>query len=103
MFDRVGSLAERVATDVSRRAVLGRLGRGALGFAAVIGGVLALPSQARAGDQWCVTYMPRKPPGTPIPGPPCLTHYKAINGTCPCGGSLQDGKPNCPLTSCNGK
>jgi hypothetical protein len=81
MFDRVGGLAERVATDVSRRAFLGRLGQGALGLAAVIGGVLALPSQARAGggDWWClVTH-------APLPG--CGT-YKAINGTCPCGGIL---------------
>jgi hypothetical protein len=49
MFERVGSIAERVATDVSRREFLGRLGRGALGLAAVIGGMLAFPSQAPAG------------------------------------------------------
>jgi hypothetical protein len=54
MFERVGSLAERVATNVSRRAFLGRLGQGALGLAAVIGGVLALPSQAQAADQCCL-------------------------------------------------
>jgi hypothetical protein len=54
MFDRVGSSAERVATDVSRRAFLGRLGQGALGFATVIGSVVSLPSQARAAEAWCV-------------------------------------------------
>jgi hypothetical protein len=54
MFDRVGILAERVASDVSRRAFFGRLGQGALGLAAVIAGVLALPSQALAADQCCV-------------------------------------------------
>jgi hypothetical protein len=54
MFERVGSLAERVATEVSRRAFLGRLGQNALGLAAVIGGVLALPSKAQAADRCCV-------------------------------------------------
>jgi hypothetical protein len=48
MFERVGNLAERVAIDVSRRAFLGRLGQGALGLAAAIGGVLAFPGQAHA-------------------------------------------------------
>jgi hypothetical protein len=89
MFDRVGSLAERVATDVSRRAVLGRLGQGALGLAAVIGGVLALPSQARADSQWCLISLPRG----------CQA-YGAINGTCPCGGRLVAGKPNCSWLTC---
>ncbi len=54
MFERVGNLAERVATKVSRRAFLGRLGQGALGLAAVIGGVLALPGQAWADpNKYC--------------------------------------------------
>jgi hypothetical protein len=48
MFERVGNLAERVAIDDSRRTFLGRLGQGALGLAAAIGAVLALPGQARA-------------------------------------------------------
>jgi hypothetical protein len=75
MFDRVGSFAERVATDASRRAFLGRLGQGASVLAAVIGGVLALPSEAQAGGDWCLISLPRG----------CRT-YKAHNGTCPCGG-----------------
>jgi hypothetical protein len=54
MFERIGSLAERVATDVSRRAFLGRLGQSALGLAAVIGGALALPRKAHAVDQCCL-------------------------------------------------
>ncbi len=53
MFDRVGSFAERVATNVSRRAFLGQLGQGALGLAAVIGGVLAFPAVARADNNSC--------------------------------------------------
>ncbi len=53
MFDRVGDLAEKVATKVSRRAFLGRLGQGALGLAAVIGGALAFPADARAAAKSC--------------------------------------------------
>jgi hypothetical protein len=48
MFDPVGGLAEKLATNVSRRALLGRLGEGALGLVAVIGGALAFPAQAQA-------------------------------------------------------
>jgi hypothetical protein len=93
MFDRVGSLAERLASDVSRRALLGRLGRGALGLAAVLGGVLALPSQAQAGDQWCLISFPI--------GGACQT-YKAINGTCPCGGELVSYKHSrCASRNCH--
>ncbi len=79
MFDRVSEAAEKLATNVSRRAFLGRMGQGALGLAAVIGGMLAIPSQARAGGGWCV-----------IPHPPLqgCNIYKAINGACPCGGTL---------------
>ena len=88
MFDRVGSVAERVATEVSRRAFVGRLGRRALGLAAVIGGVLARPSQARAGGGWCLI--------TNAPAAGCST-YKAVNGACPCGGRLVAHH----LTGCN--
>jgi hypothetical protein len=94
MFDRVGSLAERVATNVSRRAFLGRMGQGALGLAAVIGGVLALPSQARAGAAWCLISFVG---GSPHPG--CQI-YKAIKGTCPCGGTLVSYKPGCATRNC---
>jgi hypothetical protein len=48
MFDRVGSLAERVATDVSRRAFLGRLGQGALVLAGAMGALLAFPGLGQA-------------------------------------------------------
>jgi hypothetical protein len=50
MFDRVGDLAEKLATNVSRRTFLGRLGQGALGLAAVIGGVLVFPAPGRADN-----------------------------------------------------
>jgi len=56
MFDRVGDLAEKVATHVSRRAFLGRLGQGTLGLAAIVGGVLGLPAHSRANPkQFCCT------------------------------------------------
>ncbi len=48
MFDRVGSLAERMATNVSRRAFLGRLGQGALVFAGAMGAMLAFPGLGHA-------------------------------------------------------
>jgi hypothetical protein len=52
MFERIGRLAERAATgvSVSRRGFLGRLGRGALVTAGVLGGLLAIPTGARASD-----------------------------------------------------
>jgi hypothetical protein len=82
MFDRVGDLAERVATHVSRRAFLGRLGQGALGLAAVIGGVLAFPGEAGAGGvKWCCVC---RSGGTyPVP-PTCYatTHSQGCRGTC---------------------
>ncbi len=49
MFDRLGDAAERLATNVSRRAFLGRLGQAALGTAGVLAGVLAFGRSARAG------------------------------------------------------
>jgi hypothetical protein len=48
MFERVGRAAERVATGVSRRAFLGRLGKGALATAGVVAGMLALGGKAEA-------------------------------------------------------
>lgn len=51
MFEKVSSAAEQVATSLSRRAFLGKLGRGAL--AGVMGGFLALPCEAQAGGPYC--------------------------------------------------
>ncbi len=53
MFDKISDAAEKVATNVSRRAFLGRLGQGALGLASVIGGVLAFPVKAEASHLTC--------------------------------------------------
>src|SRR5260370_35528295 len=49
MFDKVSQAAEKLATNVSRRAFLGRLGQGALATAGVLGATLAFPGQAQAG------------------------------------------------------
>src|SRR5262249_12094558 len=48
MFDKFGEAAERLATDLSRRQMLGRCARSALALAGVLGGVLALPGIASA-------------------------------------------------------
>ena len=56
MIDKVTSLAERLATNVSlsRRGFFGRLGKGALVAAGVVAGVLAFPKQARASFTTCM-------------------------------------------------
>jgi hypothetical protein len=51
VFEGIGRLAERAAGNagVSRRGFLGRLGRGALATAGVVGGLLLLFKGAQAG------------------------------------------------------
>jgi hypothetical protein len=48
MLEKISQVAEQVATSVSRRQVLDRLGRAALAAAATAGGVLALSQVAHA-------------------------------------------------------
>jgi len=48
MFDRVGGLAEKLVTNVSRRAFLGRLGQGALVTVGALAGLLASAGTAHA-------------------------------------------------------
>ena len=50
MFEKINRYAEALATSAgqSRRGFLGRLGKGALGAAGLVGGLLALPCAARA-------------------------------------------------------
>src|SRR5204862_5435899 len=69
MFEKIGRLAEAVATrvSVSRRGFLGRLGQGALAAAGVLGGLLCLPKDARAaGGELCCHY-------------DCSSPYKGLN------------------------
>jgi hypothetical protein len=49
MFDRVTEAAEKLATNVSRRAFLGGLGKGALTLAGAVGAFLAIPGLVQAG------------------------------------------------------
>jgi hypothetical protein len=56
MLEKFGDAAERMASVASRRAFLGRLGRGAMSVSFTVGGVLASASWARA-DRSC-------PPGS---------------------------------------
>jgi hypothetical protein len=51
MLEKIGRLAEHVASGASRRAFLGRLGRGALSLAAITAGLLALPREAQAATR----------------------------------------------------
>jgi hypothetical protein len=51
MLENISKVAEAVATDVSRRAFLGRFGRGTLACAATVAGLLALPSLAHASPR----------------------------------------------------
>jgi hypothetical protein len=49
MFEKLVEVAERSATRASRRQFLGRIGRGALAAAGVVGGFLAFGLEAQAG------------------------------------------------------
>ncbi len=62
MFDKLSDAAERLATNVSRRAFLGRLGRAGLAVASVLGSMLALAGTVQASS--C-------PPGTSVCGLDC--------------------------------
>jgi hypothetical protein len=78
MFDKVSQAAEKLATNVSRRAFFGRVGRGALVVAGVLGATLALPGQGQAkgttnklcfysGGYNCRNYCVRCDEGCPPP------------------------------------
>jgi hypothetical protein len=77
MFEKFGRFAETLATSAgqSRRGFLGRLGKGAMGVAGLVGGVFLFPREAYA-FRGCGYDCPRcgftiracPPPGTPCPG-----------------------------------
>ena len=50
MFEQVSQAAEKLASNMSRRAFVGRIGQGALAVAGVLAATLAFPGLARAGD-----------------------------------------------------
>src|SRR5262245_28749676 len=80
MLEKVSQAAERVATSVSRRAFLSKLGQRVLALTGVFGGLLVLPQDAEAagGRRCCVYYLPRinaytyecVPRNKPCPGYP---------------------------------
>ena len=77
MFDRVSEAAEKLATNVSRRAFMGRLGRAALAVSGALVVVLAIPTPLQAGNpRYCCIY------GNPCHG----------------GGALLCASPSCPST-----
>jgi hypothetical protein len=96
MFEKIGRLAEAAANDigVSRRGFLGRLGQATLGAAGALGGLLALSSKARAGNNtlYLCSYQVRigKKCGY---GDPCAFLNGQHCGGCP------DGGPCCQLVS----
>ena len=59
MFEKIGRLAERLASNVgeSRRGFLGRLGQGALAAAALLGGVFASSAVGQSGGVLCCYYL----------------------------------------------
>jgi len=58
MFDRVSEAAEKLATNVSRRAFMSRLGRGALAVSGALVGALVIPTSLLAGPppRYCCIY-----------------------------------------------
>jgi hypothetical protein len=53
MLEKFSEIAERAATNASRRQFLGRVGRGALAAVAIVGSALARPGIAEAGPKYC--------------------------------------------------
>jgi hypothetical protein len=97
MFDKVSQVAEKLATNVSRRAFLGRLGQGALVLAGAMGAMLAFPGLGQAkgclnGPCPCccydcgngTVYQTRKYGG----GSGCADQYKGCPFAGPCGCAL---------------
>lgn len=79
MFDRISRAAEQIASGagMSRRGFLGQLGQVALGAAAAVGGVLAIPRDAAAGGsrrRCCICYG----------GVSCVTSCKSCPAACWC-------------------
>jgi len=54
MFERVSQAAEKLASNVSRRAFMGGLGKGALALAGAMGAMLAFPGLVQAGGCICL-------------------------------------------------
>ena len=56
MMKQANKLAETIGAGLCRRGFLGWVGKGALGLAGVIGGLTALPEEAKATHNLCCFY-----------------------------------------------
>jgi hypothetical protein len=90
MFEEFGRYAETLATSAgqSRRGFFGRLGKVALSMAGLVGGLLLLPGEARAGVCSGACYY-SCPDGT--------LHSANCGNTCRCDLSIQHGGMTCNL------
>ena len=82
MFEKLSQAAEQLATSVSRRQFLGRLGQRALVLAGVLGAVFASPGEADARQAGCPpgTHPSRCPGGRPLCCPRGTKCYCYIGG-----------------------
>jgi hypothetical protein len=71
MLEKIGRVAERTATNVSRRQFLGRLGRAAMAVVAMAGGLLAQGSEAQASVNLCSKSQSAPSCQNRIQGSPC--------------------------------
>ncbi len=79
MFEKIGRLAEKAATnvDVSRRGFLGRLGKGALAVAGVLGFTASAAGGRHGFTRTCCYYGSTDPnTGDPIYSTLCVTKSK---------------------------
>ena len=89
MFESFSQLAERAATNLSRRQFLGRLGDGATALAVIVGGLLALCSEASAASRRTICgnssslYCLSKNAGDPCGAGKCVVIKGTVN-TCVC-------------------
>jgi len=82
MFDRVSEAAEKLASTVSRRAFLGRLGQRTLALAGAMAGMLAFPGLVQANGCLC-----------PNGGGCCCLYDCGLATKCPGGTNCRNCKP----------
>ena len=108
MINKVTNLAERLATNVSlsRRGFLGRLGKGALAVAGVLGGLLVFPKDGLGGpgSYVCCTWHCGSLGGGKFLVKECLpagTNCNYVLSPCDYGGGLQSQKTVASCSHCS--